>query len=165
MVGTMYLLDCRRVWNLNTQITRHEFPWTEPTNQVQATQIKIRTFAESSTFSRYIINGSTYTFAQTIVMVSGTITSTSTNTEQISPTTLNGVTSVVTLTPISLTGLLDYTEGYCVTPLLTTTSLSSTGGSSGLTMSGFPILAIILGLLVGSSIVLIKRRKIGSEKV
>ena len=114
--------------------------------------------------SQYVINESTYTFAQTIIMVSGTLTSTSTNTRQIMPTTITGVTGTVTLSSITLTGLLDYAEGFCVTPLLTTTSVSSTEGSSSPTISGFPSLAIILGLSIGLSVVLINRKKMRGVK-
>lgn len=108
--------------------------------------------------SSYVVNETTFTFAQTIVMVSGTITSTSTNTKQISPTTITGTTGEVTLTTISLTGLLDYTEAYCVTPLLTTTS-TSTYENSETSIPGFTSLSIILGFSIGLSIMVIKRRR------
>ena len=115
--------------------------------------------------SRYVINSSTYTYAEIVVMVSGTITSTSTNTRQISQTTFTGVTGTVTLTPISVTGLLDYAMGYCINPLLTTTSLSSTHGNSAPAIPGFQAPAIILGLLLGLSIMLINKRRVRAVKI
>jgi hypothetical protein len=108
--------------------------------------------------TQYVINGVTFTYAQTVVMVSGTMTSTSTYTSQISPTTIAAPTGIVTLTPISVSGLLDYTQEYCVTTLLTMTSSSSIGGNPSLTIPGFTAAAMVLGLVVGLSF-LVARRK------
>lgn len=114
--------------------------------------------------STYVINGATFTFAQTAVIVSGTITSTTTYTSQVSPTTITGATGPITLTPISVNGLLDYTPEYCVTTLHTTnttallTSSSSAGGNSSRAISGFTAAAIILGLVLGLSLVVARRK-------
>jgi hypothetical protein len=111
--------------------------------------------------TQYVINGVTFTYAQTVVMVSGSVTSTSTLTNQISPTTITAATGTVTLTLISVSGLLDYTQQYCVTTPLTTTSSSSIGGNPSLTIPGFTAVAVILGLLMGLSF-LVARRKSAS---
>lgn len=103
----------------------------------------------------YFINESAHTLAHTVVLVSGTVTSTSTYTSQISPATVTVGTSVVTLTPISVTGWLDYSQEYCVTALLT--SSGPTEGASGLSIPGFTPLAILLGLLLGLSAVAFRR--------
>ena len=116
--------------------------------------------------SQYVINSTTYTYAETVVMVSGTITGTSTNTRQISQTTFTGITGTVTLTPITVTGLLDYAVGYCINPqLTTTTSPTPTEGNSTPALPGFPALAIILGLLTGLSIMLINKRRVRDVKL
>jgi hypothetical protein len=101
--------------------------------------------------NQYIINGETFNFAETVVMVSGTVTRTSTNTKQIGPTTMTVVTELVTLTPISLSGVLDYEE-YCVTPLLTTPSSTSLAGNFTQPIPGFTALSILVGFILGISI-------------
>lgn len=115
--------------------------------------------------SQYVINSTTYTYAETVVMISGTITSTSTNTRQISQTTFTGITGTVTLTAITVTGLLDYAVGYCINPQLTTTSPTPTEVNSAPALSGFPVLAIILGLLTGLSIMLINKGRVRDVKL
>ena len=110
--------------------------------------------------ARYSINGVTFTYAQTVIMISGTVTSTSTITNQNSPTTMTLGTTTVTLTPISINGLLDYSQEYCVTTLATSSSSSTGGaGNSNPTIPGFTSETIFLGLLLGLSFLAIARKK------
>jgi hypothetical protein len=106
--------------------------------------------------TQYIINGVTFSYAQTVVAVSGTVTLVSTNTNQISPTTMTIGTSVAKLTPISVTGWLDYVP-YCITAQQTTATSASAAGNSG-SVPGFPVLSIILGLMMGTSILVVRKR-------
>jgi len=105
--------------------------------------------------TQYVINGVTFSSAQTVVMVSGTVTKTSTYTNQISATTMTAVTGVVTLSPIRVSGWLDYTPEYCITTLLTTASSGSSLGN--IKILGFTALPVILGLMIGLSILGIRR--------
>jgi hypothetical protein len=100
------------------------------------------------------------------VIVSGTSTATFTNSNQISPTTITMATAQITLAPIGVAGRLDYSNGYCVTPVLTATSTGSTGGNPTQPIPGFTTLSIILGLVIGVSIVALakpRRGRTGSE--
>jgi len=107
--------------------------------------------------TQYVINGVTFSYARTVVAVSGTVTLVSTNTNQISPTTITIGTSVAKLTPIIVTGWLDYVP-YCITAeQMTTTSTSAEGNS--VSVPGFPILSLILGLLIGVSILVLARKR------
>jgi len=113
--------------------------------------------------TRFVINGVTFSYAQTVVAVSGTVTLVSTNTNQISPTTMTIGTSVAKLTTITVNGWLDYVP-YCITAQQTTTTSASKEGNSG-SVPGFPVLSIILGLMMGTSILVIrKHRKQESER-
>jgi hypothetical protein len=91
------------------------------------------------------------------VLISATLTTTYTNPTQISQTTITAVTGLVTLTPIMVSGILDYTNQYCVTPVLTATPTVSTGGNSTQPIPGFTVLSILLGLLVGMTFLGIRR--------
>ncbi len=104
--------------------------------------------------TQYVINGVTFSYARTVVAVSGTVTLVSTNTNQISPTTMTIGTSVAKLTPITVTGWLDYVP-YCITAQQTTKSVSADGNS--VPVPGFTGLTIILGLMIGISILVIKK--------
>ena len=107
--------------------------------------------------TQYVINGVTFSYAQTVVAVSGTVTLMLTNTNQISPTTMTIGTSVAKLTPITVTGWLDYMP-YCITAQQTTSTSASAKGNSG-SVPGFPVLSIILGLMMGASVVVIRKRR------
>lgn len=110
--------------------------------------------------TEYSISGVTYTYAQTAVMISGTATLTSIMTNQVSPTTVILGTTTVTLVPISVAGLLDYSQEICITTLATSSSSSGEGtGNSNLAISGFTSEAVILGLLIGISLVVFVRKK------
>ncbi len=107
--------------------------------------------------TQYVINGVTFSYAQTVVAMSGTVTLASTNTNQISPTTMMIRTSVAKLTLITVTGWLDYVP-YCINAQQTTTTSASAEGNSG-SVPGFPVLSIILGLMMGASVVVIRKRR------
>jgi hypothetical protein len=113
--------------------------------------------------TQYVLNGVTFSYARTVVAVSGTVTLVSTNTNQISPTTMTIGTSVAKLTPITVTGWLDYVP-YCITAQQTTTTSASADGNS-VPVPGFTDLTIILGLIIGISILVIRRcRRQGSGR-
>lgn len=99
--------------------------------------------------TQYVINGVTISLQQTGVLVSGTVTNTSTNTNRIASTTVTIGTSAATLAPISVSGWLDYTNTFCVTPLLATPTLGSAGTGLTTPIPGFTTLSILLGLLLG----------------
>lgn len=82
-------------------------------------------------------------------ILSASSTTTFTNSRPISQTTITVATGKITLTPIGVTGILDYTNQYCVTPLFATATTSSTEGNSGQPISGFTIPSIILGFIIG----------------
>jgi hypothetical protein len=105
----------------------------------------------------YVINETTFTFAQTAVVISGTLTTTITYTTQISPTTMTGATGVITLSPISVSGLLDYVQEYCVTTPASTTSSSSIEGDLSPAVPGFTPLAVVLGIALGASFIVTRR--------
>ncbi len=107
--------------------------------------------------TQYIINGVTFSYAQTVAVVSGTVTIVSTNTNQISPITMTIGTSVAKLTPINVTGWLDYTQSCVVAQQVTTASASAEGNSGS--VPGFSVLSIILGLIMGISILVIRKRR------
>ena len=109
--------------------------------------------------TQYSINGSEFTFAQTVVMVSGTVTSTLTITSQVSPTTITQGTITQTLVPITVAGLLDYSQEYCITTLASTSSSTRETGNSNLTIPGFTSDAVILGLLAGIAILAYERKR------
>jgi hypothetical protein len=105
--------------------------------------------------TQYVINGVTFSYARTVVAVSGTVTLVSTNTNQISPTTMTIGTSVAKLTPITVTGWLDYVP-YCIAAQQTTTTSASANGNS-VSVPGFTGLTIILGLIMGISILVVRK--------
>ena len=107
--------------------------------------------------TQYVISGVTFSNARTLLTVSGTVTITSTQTNQIIPTTITAATGTATLSPISVSGLLDYSSQYCVTPVIT--GNSSVGGSSGQSITGFTSFSIILGLIAGITFLVISRRR------
>jgi hypothetical protein len=107
--------------------------------------------------TQYAINGVTFSYARTVVVVSGTVTLVSTNTNQISPTTMTIGTSLAKLTPITVTGWLDYVP-YCITAQQTPTTSASAEGNS-VSVPGFTVLTIVLGLMMGVSILVVRKRR------
>jgi len=113
--------------------------------------------------TQYVINGLTISSQQTGVLISGTVTSTSTNTNRIQFTTVTTGTSAASLAPISVSGWLDYTNTFCVTPLLATPTLGSAGTGLTTPIPGFSTLAILLGLLLGVIFLGIRRKPVDSK--
>jgi hypothetical protein len=111
--------------------------------------------------TQYVINGVTISLEQTGVLVSGTLTTTSTNTNRIAFTTVNIGTSAATLAQVSESGWLDYTNAFCVTPLLATPTLGSAGTGLTTPIPGFTTLSILLGLLLGLTLLGIRKTREG----
>jgi hypothetical protein len=87
---------------------------------------------------------------------------TSTITNQISPTTMTVGTGLATLTPIRISGLLDYSTEYCAATLVTPSGSNS--GAPGLAIPGFTPLSIILGFMMGMAILMIWKTRSKSKQ-